>query len=129
MDIAIAVLRLVVGLSLAAIAFGVIQPYFTRPEEFFVKRLRPKKGRRYTHTELLVRAFLGAGLLTSGAWILGYFLVAGIVTDRVPGTPTLWLVATLGASLLIGSAVYAYLRFCRYRIVPRGGGYFALRKP
>ena len=129
MDTAIAGLQLVLGMSLAAMAVGVVHSYFMRPEDFFVKRLRPEREPRVTHMRLLVRAYLGAGLLTSCLWILGYLLVVAIVIGGFPGTLLVWLSVTLGASLATGSFAYFYLRLRRYGRPAPGAGYFTMRKP
>lgn len=129
MDTAVAGLQVVVGMLLAATAFGVVQSYFMRPEDFFVKRLRPERERKVTHAQLLARAYLGAGLLAAGLWMLGFLLVVGIVTGGMPGTLLLWISVTLGASLVTGSLAYFRLRLGRYgRPVP-GAGYFTMRNP
>ena len=52
----IAFLKLVVGMSLGCAVFGVIMPYVRKPEEFFIKRLRPKG--KVTNTQLLARAVI-----------------------------------------------------------------------
>ena len=48
MDVFITSLRLLTGLLLAIVSFGVFLPYSVRPEDFFIKRLRPTSGRKIT---------------------------------------------------------------------------------
>ena len=81
-------------------------------EDWFIKRLRPKSGDRITHNQLLVRAFIGVGLVSSGAWVLGYLLVVGLVIGWTFGA---WLPTTLGGGLVVGTGAYVYFRFRRYR--------------
>ena len=101
----IAFLKLVVGMSLGCAVFGVIMPYVRKPEEFFIKRLRPKG--KVTNTQLLARAFGGSGL-SAAAWALGSGLIMGLRLDA-------WLTVTLVGGLVVGTVIYITLRFFTYR--------------
>ena len=135
MDAAITSLRLLTGLALVIVSFGVFLPYSIRPEEFFIKRLRPTSGHKITHRQLLARAFIGAGLLYPGAWMLSYLLIVRNVTGMsLRDQITVWLIVTLVAGPIMGSLVYLHLRLRRYRrLIPdepvnlEAG--FVLRKP
>ena len=100
----IAFLKLVAGGSLVG-AFGVILSYVRKPEEFFIKRLRPKG--KTTNAQLLARAFVGSGL-SGAAWALGTGLLWGLGLD-------VWLTVTLFFGLVGGTATYITLRFFTYR--------------
>ena len=94
----IAFLKLVAGMSLACAAFGVIFPYVWKPEEFFIKRLRPKG--KTTNAQLLARAFVGSGL-AGAAWALGSGLIWGLRLDA-------WLTVALLCGL-VGGTVHLHL--------------------
>ena len=100
----IAFLKLVAGVSLVC-AFGVILSYVQKPEEFFIKRLRPKG--KTTNAQLLARAFVGSGL-SGAAWALGTGLLWGLRFDA-------WLTVTLFGGLVVGTVFYITLRFFTYR--------------
>ena len=135
MDAAITSLRLLTGLALVIVSFGVFLPYSTRPEDFFIKRLRPTSGHKITHGQLLARAFIGAGLLYPGAWMLSYLLIVRNVTGMsLRDQITVWLIVTLVAGPIIGSLVYSDFRLRRYhRLIPDEPANleadFVLRKP
>ena len=101
----IAFLKLVAGVSLVCAVFGVIFPYVLKPEEFFIKRLRPKG--KITNAQLLARAFGGSGL-SAAAWALGSGLIMGLRLD-------VWLTVTLLGGLVVGAVIYISLRFLTYR--------------
>ena len=104
MDVFITSLRLLTGLALVIVSFGVFLPYSVRPERFFIKRLRPTSGRKITHRQLLARAFIGAGLLPAGAWMLGYLLIVRNVTGMsLRDQITVWLTVTLVGGPIMGS--------------------------
>ena len=100
----IAFLKLAAGVSLVC-AFGVILSYVWKPEEFFIKRLRPKG--KTTNAQLLARAFVGSGL-SGAAWALGTGLLWGLRLDA-------WLTVTLFFGLVGGTVIYISLRFFTYR--------------
>ena len=104
----IAFLELVAGMSLACAAFGVIFPDVWKPEEFFIKRLRPKG--KTTNAQLLARAFVGSGL-AGAAWALGSGLIWGLRLDA-------WLTVALLWGLVGGTVIYISLRFFTYRKLP-----------
>ena len=54
------VLRFLVSLPILLIAGSVVS-YFKSPEDFFIRRLRPKEGAEYTHIRLVSRAFSRSG--------------------------------------------------------------------
>ena len=115
MDAAITSLRLLTGLVLAIISFGIFIPYSVRPERFLIKRLRPTSDHKITHRQLLARAFIGAGLLPAGAWMLGYLLIVRNVTGMsLQDQITVWLTVTLVGGPIIGSLVYSHFRLRRY---------------
>ena len=101
----VAFLKLAAGVSLTFAAFWVIFPYVRKPEEFFIKRLRPKG--KTTNAQLLARAFVGSGL-SGAAWALGTGLIWGLRLDA-------WLTVTLFFGLVGGTVIYISLRFFTYR--------------
>ncbi len=128
MDSALSIFQLVAGMLLATSAFWFVQPYFLRPEDFFLKRLRPERERKIVHAQLLLRAYLGAGLLTTSLWMFGMLLVLGHMTGTSPVTFLVGIPVTLVTSLLVGSLGYLHLRR-RYGRQAPGAGYFTMRKP
>ena len=104
----IALMKLVTGMSLACAAFRVIFPYVWKPEEFFIKRFRPKG--KTTNMQLLARAFGGSGV-TAAAWALGSGLIWGLRLDA-------WLTVTLFGAIAGGTVIYIILRFFTYRKLP-----------
>ena len=135
MDVAITSLRLLTGLALVIVSFGVFLPYSVRPERFLIKRLRPTSGRKITHRQLLARAFIGAGLLPAGAWMLGYLLIVRNVTGMsLRDQITVWLTVTLVGVLIGGPLAYSHFRLRRYHRLTPGEpanleAGFVLRKP
>lgn len=53
LDTVITGLKLLTALLLVCVAYLVLLPYFLRPEEFFIKRLRPERNHKFT-----IRSFL-----------------------------------------------------------------------
>ena len=53
---------------LVCVAFLVFLPYFTKPEEFYIKRFRPGAAHQFTQAQLLFRAFVGIGFLYTGTF-------------------------------------------------------------
>ena len=103
--------RLLTGLLIMFAASVVALPYFTIPEDFFVKRLRPAPDLEITHARLLTRAFLG-GLSSVSVTLLGTALVTG---DASAYFLRLSLSATLICGSFIGVGAYIYFRLWRYR--------------
>ena len=106
-------LKLLTALLLICVTFLVVLPYFVKPEEFFVKRLRPNNNHRLMHTQLLVRAFGGAGLLSASLYSLATVLVLSLVTDIALARA--WLIVTLGGGMVVGTGHYIRFRLDRYR--------------
>ena len=111
LDTVITGLKLLTALLLLCVTFLVVLPYFVKPEEFFVKRLRPNNNHRLTHTQLLVRAFGGAGLLSAGLYSLATVLVLSLVMDIAWA----WLIVTLGGGMVVSTGHYIRFRLDRYR--------------
>ncbi len=100
--------RFLTGLLILGAVFMVILPYFRKPEDFFIKRFRPKNHDEYTHAQLLFRAYIGAGLIGSSIFALGWS-----IAFQMP----LWMwaaIALFGASAS-GTVTYMYFRLWRYR--------------
>ena len=113
MDAALTGLTLLAALLLIGVTYGVILPYFWRPEDFFIKRFRSESNQRFTHRQLLFRAFVGCGLIHSGVHWLAFYLALGPVTELSPGV---WIVPPiLVIGLIVGAGTYVGLRFSRYR--------------
>ncbi len=113
-------LRILIGFSIL-IAAVYISEYFRRPEDFFIKRLRPNEGIQYTHVQLLFRAFIGVGLISVTPFILG---ISVIGYDDAPvdlKRASIAIGLTLG--LFLGLCSYLYFRIWRYvEIFPSGRG-------
>ena len=122
-------IRLLIGLALIVVAYGLAMPYFANPEGCFVKRLRPADGEKVAHGRLLFRSFVGAGLIGGGLHLLAW-IVAFDIPLSVFGS---WDLAALGAGALIavGGMGYAYFRLIKYRRLPpddADAGAFILRE-
>ena len=135
MDVFINSLRILTGLALVIVSWVVFLPYSTRPEDFYIKRLRPKSGHKITNRQLLARAFIGVGLLHIHAWMLGYrLLINNVASTSLRDEITVWFSVTLVVGVIGGSFAYTYLRLERYRrLIPDGPvnleTVFVLRKP
>ena len=123
--------NLLAGMLVAVTGYLTALAYFLKPEEFFVKRLRPSPERAVSHRELLLRAYGGAGLVHTSIQAVGFYLAYQDPSAWV------WVVLTLIMSPALGSMAYAYFRFERYRKASpderasRGweDGVFVLRAP
>ena len=65
------VIRYIVGFSIAYFIGMQLLRYFIEPETFYIERFR-RKSAYTTHRELLVRAFVGLGLICPVSVTLGY---------------------------------------------------------
>ncbi len=84
--------------------------YFLSPEDFFVKKFR-KKSTYITQRELIVRAFIGMGLIVPTSFVLGLAIIAWDIYR-----PALWPFVQLLSGLSLGLVTYLYFRFLKYRI-------------
>ena len=107
MDVALAVLK-ITALLFAVIAFAFTVNYCAKPEDFSIKRLRLSRARRLSHSELIIRAYIGAGLVSSAFFALPY-VILGLYD--VTG----WFKVTSIGGLMIGTGTYCYFRLSRYR--------------
>lgn len=113
LDAVITGVKLLTSLLLVCATYLVFLPYFAKPEEFFIRRLRPRDDRRFTHAQLLIRAFGGAGLVSAGMYSLAFCLVFSLVLDVV--WMWAWPAMTLGGGVMLGVGHYARFRLSRYR--------------
>ncbi len=104
-------LRPVVGILCMVGTCLVILPYFTTPEGFFIKRLRPKTDHKITHAQLLARAFIGVGLIHSSVHLLAFSLIL----DFSLYLPLLECLIVACGCLFVGSITYFWFRSSRYR--------------
>lgn len=114
-------LELLAALLLICVSL-MIAGYSQAPEKFFIKRFRPKSDAVITHTQLILRAFVGGGLLSIG----GITLAMSILFTN------LTLASTYGIGMLVAMAVagasgYANFRTWRYRRA--ADGYTFERRP
>ena len=63
---------------------GSVLSYFKSPEYFFIKRFRPNDDVKYTHTQLLFRAFIGLGLISTILLFGPVVIIAGDFTELRP---------------------------------------------
>ena len=113
-------LRILIGFPIMAAAVY-ISEYFRRPEDFFIKRLRPNEGIQYTHAQLLFRAFIGVGLISVTPFILGISVIGYGDAPVELRRASIAIGLTLG--LFLGLCSYLYFRIWRYvEIVPSGQG-------
>ncbi len=111
------IVRVLSGIAISLGASAVALPYFVKPEDFFIKRLRPDPDLEITHARLLAMAFRG-GLLTISAALLGGTLVYGEISAY-----SLSSVLLVGGSSL-GVGIYIYYRLWRYReLAPEERGF------
>ena len=118
MDDVVTSLKLIMALLLVGASYLCILPYFVKPEEFFIKRLRSDANQGITHTQLLCRAFVGIGLISGGLNSLALCLVFSLVLhsiDTVWAWAWVWLAITMGGGTLVGAGHYIYFRFLRYK--------------
>ena len=113
MDTAVTSLKLLSALSLIGVIYLVLLPYFWKPEEFFVERLRPERNQGLTHGQLLVRAFVGAGLVSAALHSLAFCIALSLVLDLK--WAWMWPAMTLSGGLVVGTGTYLGFRFLRYR--------------
>ena len=104
--------KLLAAISLLCVNYLAILPYFHKPEEFFIKSLRPESDSQFTHKQLLFRAFVGVGFISTGVWALAFTLAFSVVSDIAWW---MWPAITFGAGTIVGAAEYAYFRLVRYR--------------
>ena len=108
--------KLLAAISLLCVNYLAILPYFHKPEEFFIKSLRPESDSQFTHNQLLFRAFVGVGFISTGVWALAFTLAFSVVSDIAWW---MWPAITLGGGTIVGAAEYAYFRLVRYRRMRR----------
>ena len=110
---------------LVCVAFLVFLPYFTKPEEFYIKRFRPGAAHQFTQAQLLFRAFVGIGFLYTGTFAAAFTLVFSIGERGV--WVWFWPIMTFGAGPVLGAVYYIYFRNWRYRKSDEGG--FEVKPP
>lgn len=106
-------IKLLTAVLLLCGTYLVLLPYFFRPEDFFIKGLRPKDRNEVTHGQLLFRAFGGAGLISASLFSLAWCLVLSLVVDLA--WAWVWSVMTLGGGAVLGAGHYVGFRLIRYR--------------
>lgn len=104
-------LRFLIALS-AMIATVYISDYFRRPEDCFIKRLRPNEGIQYTHVQLLFRAYIGVGLISVTPFILGLSVVVYEEASVELRRSAIAIGLVLG--FFLGVCSYLYFRIWRY---------------
>lgn len=104
-------LRFLIALS-AMIVTVYFSEYFRRPEDFFIKRLRPKEGIQYTHAQLLFRAFIGVGLISVTPVMLGVSVIG--YEDASVELRRSAIAVGLAVALILGVCSYLYFRIWRY---------------
>jgi len=119
------------GMLVVAIGYLTVCAYFLKPEEFYVKRFRPAAGRAVSHRALILRAYVGIGLVHTSVQCVGFYLA------NRESSAWDWAIMVLAVCPLLGSMAYAYFRLARYRKTSPderasgkwGGGAFVLRAP
>lgn len=101
--------RNAIGLSIWLFVSFPLSRYILDPEDFFIKKFR-RRPNCIRHKDLLVRAFIGMGVIAPCIFVLG---MAVIVWDIYP--PTLWLSVQLISSAFMGPVTYLYFRLLAYR--------------
>ena len=90
---------------------GSVLSYFKSPEDFFIKRFRPNDDAKYTHAQLLFRAFIGLGLIST-ILLLGPVVV--IAYDGFTELRPVWIAMALTIGLFLAISSYLYFRIWRY---------------
>ena len=122
---------LLLGMLVVAAGYLTVCAYFLKPEEFYVKRFRPAAGRAVSHRALILRAYVGIGLVHTSVQCVGFYLA-----NRELSAWT-WAILALAMCPALGSMAYAHFRLSRYRKASPderasgdwGGGAFVLRAP
>lgn len=122
---------LLAGMLVAAAGYLTVCAYFLKPEEFYVKRFRPAAGRAISHRALILRAYVGVGLVHTGVQGVGFYLANRELSAWI------WVIMVLAVCPVLGSVTYAYFRLSRYRKASPderasegwGDGAFVLRAP
>ena len=122
---------LLLGMLVVAAGYLTVCAYFLKPEEFYVKRFRPAAGRAVSHRALILRAYVGIGLVHTGVQGVGFYLA-----NRELSAWT-WVILALAMCPILGSVAYAHFRLSRYRKASPderasggwGEGVFVLRAP
>ncbi len=104
-------LRFIIALPVW-LAFGFLISYCQKPEDFLIKRLRPKGDTRFTHSQLLFRALAGAVLFA-----LLLTLGVGIITsdEAFLEWRSHYAIFNIFTGLYLGISLYLYFRLWRYR--------------
>ena len=104
-------IRFLIGLAIITVAYGLASPYFVNPERYFVKRLRPSAGVKVTHSRILLRSFVGGGLIVGGLHLLACVVAFDIPLSALKSAGLL----APGAFIAVGGMGYIYLRLVKYR--------------
>ena len=97
------------GMLVVAIGYLTVCAYFLKPEEFYVKRFRPAAGRAVSHRALILRAYVGIGLVHTSVQGVGFYLASRELSAWD------WAIIALAMCPILGSMAYAYFRLARYR--------------
>ena len=110
-------LRLIIALPVWLL-FGLLISYCQKPEDFLIKRLRPKEDARFSHSQLLFRALAGAGL-SALLLIIGVGIITSDEAFLEWRSPFITVTVVIG--LFMGIHSYLYFRIWRYvEIAPSG---------
>lgn len=104
-------LRILIAVPLMFMA-GSILSYFKSPEDYFIKRLRPKGDVKYTHAQLLFRAFIGLGLVWPALAFSGILII--VSDDAFIELRPEFVLSALPISLFSSIGSYIYFRLWRY---------------
>ena len=107
------VIRYIVGLSIIYIGMSLFR-YFLEPESFYIERFR-KKSAHTTHRALLVRAFVGLGLIFPIIVTLGMIIIGWELFHPKVWLFLVWLFVLISLGLGTGVGSYAYFRLFKYQ--------------
>ncbi len=107
------ILRILISLPVLLVAVYIAE-YFRKPENFFIKRLRPIEGTEYTHSQLVFRALMSA-LLPTPIMMLGVSIMTSDEAFLEWGSSYITLTIIIGIGLFLGVSSYLYFRLWRYR--------------
>ena len=103
MDIALGAVKLL-GIVFSLVAFGLTAKWAVKPEKLPIERFRINPGRRLSHLDLIIRAYLGAGLVPMAFFFMPW-LILGLCDVDV-----------CFALVSIGSLVWGTIAYCRFRL-------------
>ena len=112
MDIALRAVMLL-GIVFSLIAFGITVKWGVRPEEISIERFRISPGRRLSHLDLIIRAYLGAGLVPWTFFLIPWLFIPWLIFGSY--NVALWFALVSIGTLVGGTIAYCGFRLSKFR--------------